>query len=88
VLDNEGYGTERPMLDGPFNDVHPWKVAQLPLLIGGGEGHLIKTEGEFESQMSYALAQPETLQILHVKLRKDDISPALSRLTENLKSRF
>ena len=24
VLNNTGYGTERPMLDGPFNDVLRW----------------------------------------------------------------
>ncbi|MBD0359896.1 MAG: alpha-keto acid decarboxylase family protein, partial [Nitrososphaeraceae archaeon] len=24
VLNNNGYGTERPMLDGPFNDILPW----------------------------------------------------------------
>ena len=27
VFDNDGYGTERPMLDGAFNDVHRWNFA-------------------------------------------------------------
>ena len=87
VLDNEGYGTERPMLDGPFNDVQPWNVANLPQLIGGGEGHLVETEEAFESTMRYVLSAADTLQIVHVKLKKDDLSPALGRLTANLGTR-
>ncbi|HEY7083124.1 MAG TPA: thiamine pyrophosphate-dependent enzyme [Nitrososphaeraceae archaeon] len=27
ILNNEGYGTERPMLDGPFNDVLRWNYS-------------------------------------------------------------
>ena len=30
VLDNDGYGTERPMLDGAFNDVHRWNYCAHP----------------------------------------------------------
>ena len=29
VLDNNGYGTERPMLDGCFNDVHACQAGPL-----------------------------------------------------------
>ena len=36
VLDNNGYGTERPMLDGCFNDVHAWAVSRLPEVIADG----------------------------------------------------
>ncbi|MEM7466310.1 MAG: thiamine pyrophosphate-binding protein [Pseudomonadota bacterium] len=87
VLDNEGYGTERPMLDGPFNDVHPWSVSNLPQIIGGGIGMKIHSEEDFHKVLIAAKSDLETLHILHVKLEKDDISPALARLTANLKSR-
>ncbi|RMF03128.1 MAG: alpha-keto acid decarboxylase family protein, partial [Chloroflexi bacterium] len=30
VLNNAGYGTERPMLDGEFNDVSDWQFHKLP----------------------------------------------------------
>src|SRR5581483_1553833 len=30
VLDNDGFGTERPMLDGAFNDVPRWEYARIP----------------------------------------------------------
>lgn len=87
VLDNAGYGTERPMLDGPFNDVHPWDVTFLPQLIGAGDAYSIETEQAFLDALQMSLNEPDSVQILHVKLGKDDISPALARLTSNLKQR-
>ncbi len=39
VIDNDGYGTERPMLDGAFNDVRHWEYAGLPAVIGSGPRH-------------------------------------------------
>lgn len=87
VLDNQGYGTERPMLDGRFNDVHPWAVAEIPRLIGYGQGHVARTEGEFVTALQAALANTSTLAILHVHIARHDISPALARLTSNLRKR-
>jgi indolepyruvate decarboxylase len=29
VLNNKGYGTERPMLDWPFNDILPWNYVKF-----------------------------------------------------------
>ena len=37
VLNNTGYGTERPMLDGPFNDVLRWNYYRTPEVIGRGK---------------------------------------------------
>ena len=34
VLDNGGYGTERPILDGPFNDLQPGAHRELALAMG------------------------------------------------------
>ena len=30
LLNNRGYGTERQMQDGPYNDVWPWQYHRLP----------------------------------------------------------
>jgi len=87
VLDNQGYGTERPMLDGAFNDVHAWNVAEVPRLIGSGRGYTARTEGEFIAALRAALADTSQLAILHVHIAKHDISPALARLTSNLRKR-
>lgn len=87
VLDNQGYGTERPMLDGAFNDVHPWAFSEIPRLIGAGRGYLCETEGAFVDALESALTNTQELAIIHVRLAADDFSPALSRLTENLRKR-
>ncbi len=34
VLNNRGYGTERPMLDGKFNDVLLWYYSRIPEMFG------------------------------------------------------
>ncbi|MCP4309705.1 MAG: alpha-keto acid decarboxylase family protein, partial [Bacteroidetes bacterium] len=36
ILNNRGYGTERPMLDGPFNDIHLWNYSRIPEILGKG----------------------------------------------------
>jgi indolepyruvate decarboxylase len=87
VLDNHGYGTERPMLDGRFNDVHPWAVTEVTRLIGYGRAFAVTTEIEFEQALTAALADTGTLALIHVRLAQGDISPALERLTGELRRR-
>ena len=81
VLNNQGYGTERPILDGPFNDVLPWRYSRLPDLLGHGIGFEIETEDQLQKALVTALEYSEGFSILDVKLEKNDISPALQRLT-------
>ncbi|MDA8230067.1 MAG: thiamine pyrophosphate-binding protein [Magnetospirillum sp.] len=85
VLDNGGYGTERPMLDGPFNDVRPWDHTALPALIGAGSAVRVETEDQLQAALAAARADTGRLAILQVKLDPHDISPALRRLTDRLK---
>ena len=85
VLNNSGYGTERPMIDGPFNDVLPWNYYRVPDVMGHGRGFMIETEDQFEE----ALFAAENIHsqepcILDVRLDIHDGSPALQRLTESL----
>lgn len=87
VIDNRGFGTERPMVDGAFNDVQPWEVARLPQIFGAGRGYRVTTEKEFESALASALADSDTLAIIHAHIDQGDISPALARLTGELKRR-
>ena len=85
VLNNNGYGTERPMLDGPFNDVLSWNYHRIPEVVGHGKGFMIETEDQLEE----ALFAAENIHsqepcILDVRLDTYDGSPALQRLTESL----
>ena len=50
VFDNDGYGTERPMLDGAFNDVLGWNYARIPDVLGAGLGIKVTTELEIERE--------------------------------------
>jgi indolepyruvate decarboxylase len=34
ILNNSGFGTERPMIDGEFNDVASWKYHRIPEITG------------------------------------------------------
>jgi indolepyruvate decarboxylase len=85
VLNNKGYGTERPMLDGPFNDVLSWNYYRIPEVIGHGRGFMIETEEQLEESLSVAEnIYSKELCILDVHLDINDASPALQRLTEML----
>jgi indolepyruvate decarboxylase len=87
VLDNQGYGTERPMLDGAFNDVHPWAVWRLPEVLGAGLGIRVGTEREMAAALVRARANTGDFTLIQVMLPQDDHSPALRRLTASLKDR-
>lgn len=85
VLNNGGYGTERPMVDGPFNDILRWHYSQIAQLIGRGMGFVIETEEQFEEALSEAEGKySKELCILEVRLDPLDGSQALKRLTEAL----
>ncbi|MCX7886144.1 MAG: thiamine pyrophosphate-binding protein [Verrucomicrobiae bacterium] len=84
VLNNRGYGTERPMLDGPFNDLLPWQYGHVPALFGAGRGFVVETEQQLVRAMTEAVRDTRNFSILDVRLDPWDRSPALQRLTERL----
>lgn len=89
VLDNGGYGTERMLMLGEhsFNDIRPWHYSKLPEVLGGGQGHEIRTEGDFDRALNSALADPKQMHLLHVHLDTNDFSPTLVRLMTRLRAR-
>jgi TPP-dependent 2-oxoacid decarboxylase len=84
VLNNYGYGTERPMMDGAFNNVYPWRHSQIPLVLQAGKGFDVGTEDELEGALREAFENTESFSILDVRLDPHDISQGLRRLTEAL----
>ena len=84
VLNNRGYGTERPMQDGPYNDVQPWQYHRLPEVLGGGRGFLVRTEKELDDALVAAAKHTKSFCLLEVMLDQNDHSPALQRLTQRL----
>jgi len=83
VLNNGGYGTERPMIDGPFNDVAPWRYHRIPDIIGKGRGYLVTTEDELAGALVEAKESKDP-SIIEVILDPYDITPQLRRMCERL----
>ena len=84
VLNNGGYGTERDMQDGPYNDLVPWNYHRLPEVVGGGRGWLVYTEQELDEALARALRYKDGFSLIEVRLDPQDRSPALQRLTSRL----
>ena len=84
VLNNFGYATERPLQDGPFNDLQAWQYSLIPDVVGGGRGVVVTTEDELENALKAAETYTEGFTIIDVQLDPNDSSPALQRLTEGL----
>ena len=88
VLNNAGYGTERHIHEGPYNDLLVWKYHRLPEVLGAGRGFLVETEAEFDGALRAARAHTESFCLLDVKLAPLDRSPALHRLAQRLAQRM
>jgi indolepyruvate decarboxylase len=87
VLNNQGYATERLLMDGPFNDIQEWGFHHIPQVIGGGKGYLVETEEQLDAALSAALAD-KGVSILNVRVDKKNYSPALDRFASRLKGRM
>lgn len=79
VLNNHGYGTERPLLEGSYNDIHNWNYSLLPQFLNGGSGVKVATESAFYEAFTKALQKRGELCLIEVELNKTDFSPALER---------
>lgn len=84
VLNNQGYGTMRPLVEGPFNEIENWDYTCVPKLLGTGHAVAVRTEGEFDSAIKAALTDTQHFVMIEAKLDKLDTSPALARLAEQV----
>lgn len=87
LLDNAGYGTERPLLDGGFNDIHQWTYERLPEVLGGGRGIAVHDEAGLDAALEEAVADRSGYTLIRVHLPRGDISPALRRLALAMEGR-
>lgn len=83
ILNNDGYGTQRHILDGSFNEIHPWKYTQLTELLGYGNAVKVDTCGALEEAIKAAM-QSDTLALIEVTIPRDDCSPSLKRMADEL----
>ena len=88
VLNNNGYGTERHMQDGPYNDLWPWRYSRLPEVLGAGHGFRVETEADLRHALVEAHRSTESFCLIEVCLAPLDRSPALDRLAARLAKRL
>ena len=83
VLNNDGYGTQRKILDGPFNEIHGWDYTKIVELLGYGQAATVNTKGEFDSALGGAI-QSGNMCVIEAVIPRDSHSRALKRLGEEL----
>ena len=88
VLNNRGYGTERHIQDGPYNDLWLWHFSRVPEILGAGRGFEVETEEQLDQALRAAEGFTDSFCLLDVKLEPLDRSPALQRLAERLAKRL
>lgn len=82
VLNNHGYGTERPLIEGDYNDVLDWDYSALTKVFKGGIGIEIRTEDQLDSALKTALNDTKNMYIIEIELDKLDFSPNLERFAK------
>lgn len=82
LMNNHGFGTERPLIEGEFNNIVDWNYTAIPQVLGNGIGIKAKTEEELENALQQALGIRGSFYLIEVDLEKNDISPALARFKE------
>lgn len=83
ILNNDGYGTQRHIIDGPFNNIHMWHYAKLPEVLGVGKSARVETKKQLQDALVDAVQSTE-LTLIEVVVPRDDCSPSLRKMGEQL----
>ena len=83
ILNNDGYGTQRHIIDGPFNDIHRWEYTKIRDVLNYGKSVRVTTAGELETALKDA-AKSKEMFIIEVMIPRDDCSRALRRMANGL----
>lgn len=86
ILNNDGYGTQRKILDGAFNEIHRWNYTKICDLLGYGKSYQVRTKGEFETAIKEAVSS-DRMALIEVMIDRNDYSRSLLRLGEELGKR-
>jgi indolepyruvate decarboxylase len=83
LLNNDGYGTQRHIIDGPFNNIHPWHYTKICDLLGYGKAVRVTTKGELQTALSDAVNGNDMV-LIEVVVPRDNCSPSLRRMAEQM----
>ncbi len=81
VINNDGYGTQRHIIDGPFNNIHMWDYTKITDMLGYGKSVKVKTKGALNKALKEARDHDE-LYFIEVRVPRDDCSSSLKRMGE------
>src|SRR5258706_16337114 len=81
ILNNDGYGTQRHIIDGEFNNIHRWDYTKIRDLLNYGKAVRVATKGEAEKALKEAVASDD-MYIIEVMKPRDDCSRSLRRMAQ------
>ena len=83
ILNNDGYGTQRHIIDGPFNNIHRWDYIKIRDVLNYGKAMRVDTKGALEKALKEAAVTDE-MYIIEAIIPKGDCSRSLRRMGEKL----
>jgi indolepyruvate decarboxylase len=81
VINNDGYGTQRHIIDGKFNNINMWDYTKIVDLINYGKAVKVHTKGQLDQALSEARSYKK-LYFIEVIVPRDDCSASLQRMGE------
>ncbi|GMV98246.1 MAG: hypothetical protein AMXMBFR83_25980 [Phycisphaerae bacterium] len=83
ILNNDGYGTQRIILPGEFNEIRRWNYPKICELIQAGQATTVETKGQLDGALRNAISSDQ-LWVIEVRLPRDSCSPTLRLLGQEL----
>jgi len=83
ILNNDGYGTQRHIIDGQFNVITMWDYTKITDVIQSGFSVKVKTKKQLDDALLQALAANE-IAVIEVVIPRDDCSSHLRKMGEQL----
>lgn len=84
ILNNDGYGTQRHILDGEFNNIQMWDYTKLTELVRYGKSARVTTKGELSTALKTAANDHNQMHVIEVVIPRDSCSSHLKRMGEAL----
>jgi indolepyruvate decarboxylase len=83
LLNNDGYGTQRFILDGKFNDIRMWDYVKVCDVIRAGEPDVVETKGQLDGALRKAVSSNK-ISLIEIRLDRLDRSAPLKTLTDEM----
>ena len=83
ILNNDGYGTQRHIIDGEFNVITMWDYTKVTDVIRSGFSVQVTTKKQLQDALVKAVSMNE-IAVIEVLIPRDDCSPSLRKMGEQL----